>query len=63
MRLDPRGWMSGMQLNTIQCGRLAPTTKCDQAPEVRGSGLDPGHPRGLPVRMNVFISALATYGY
>lgn len=55
--------MSGMQLNTIQCGRLAPTTKCDQAPEVRGSGLDPGHPRGLPVRMNVFISALATYGY
>lgn len=46
--------MSGMQLNTIQCGRLAPTTKCDQAPEVRGSGLDPGHPTGLPVRMNVF---------
>lgn len=44
--------MSGMLLNTVQWGRLAPTTKCDQAPEVRG--LDPGCATGLPVRTNMF---------
>lgn len=45
------GWMSGMLLSTVQRGRLAPTTKCDQAPEA--PGLDPGHPTGPPMRMNV----------
>ena len=33
MHLDARGWVSGMLLSTVQPGRLAPTTKCDQAPE------------------------------